>query len=217
MALGLLAGCGSAPEDSASAAVTEWLGDSTHFAVSGSFDGKPMNIRLEGEAAVAAGVYCIRNYAPLPGNVPDAMGKYDMNKMYFAMKEVGAVVDIDGQKRDLSFGYWRHDPAAGTTLEVVPRAFGTSVLTGQTWVDLGIVEPGMIATSGVESAAESGSLAMKLNTNMGTTEDTFISGGGRTGELLTLSWGPQNNLKVSVSADCRDSLLAPWAPRLVLP
>ncbi len=217
MALGLLAGCGSADAEGASSSITEWLGESTHFAVSGSFDGKPLNIRLEGAAATAAEVYCVRNYAPLPGNVPDAMGKYDMTKMYFAMKEVGAIVDIDGQKRDLSFGYWRHDPVAGTALEVVPRVFGQAVPGGQTWVDIGIIEPGMSPTSGVESAAESGSLTMKLNSERGATEDTFVSGGGKTGEFLSLSWGPENSLKVSASAECRDSIVAPWAPRLVAP
>jgi hypothetical protein len=52
---------------------------------------------------------------------------------------------------------------------------------------------------------------------MGATEDTFIAGGGMTGELLTLSWGPQDKLTVSATAECRDTLLAPWAPMLVPP
>ena len=212
-----LAACGSAPDDTQSTELTQWLGDAPHFVVSGTFQGKPLNIRLEKDAAKAAGVYCSRNYAPLPGNVPDASGKYDMSQMYFAMKEVGAIVELDGEKKDLSFGNWRHEVAAGGTLNVVSRTFGSAVPAGQTWVDIGIIEPGKPPTSGIESAAESGTLAMKLNTNMGATEDAFVAGGGMVGQFLTLSWGPTDKLTVSATAECRDSLLAPWAPKLVLP
>ena len=156
-----LAGCGSSVDDAQSSELTHWLGDTPHFAVSGTFQGKSMNIRLEKDAATAAGVYCKRNYAPLPGNVPDATGKFDESKVYFAMKELGAIVELDGQKRDISFGNWRHNPVAGTSLTVVPRTFGTAVPDGQTWVDIGIIEPGMAPTSGIESAAESGTVTTR--------------------------------------------------------
>lgn len=214
--MGFLAGCGSA-DDPSTNEVTEWLGDQTHFAASGSFDGEPINIRLEGEAAVAAVVSCERSFAPLPGNKPDASGKWDTSKVYFAMKELSAIVDFKGQKREMSFGHWRHEPAAGEMLTVVPRTFGSTIPAGQTWVDIGIVEPGMIATSGIESAAESGTLTMKLNTNMGATEDTFVEGGGKTGEFLSLSWGPHDKLNVSITAECGQTTMAPWASNLVKP
>jgi len=213
----LLTGCGGPADDTSSTSLTEWLGESPHFAVSGSFNGQPIDIRLEKDAATAAGVYCQRNYAPLPGNVPDANGKYDMTKLYFAMKEVGAIVDLDGQKRELTFGYWRHEPAAGTTVEVVPRTFGTTVAAGKTWMDIGIVEPGMPATTGVESAAESGTLAMKVNTSVADAEDMFVAGGGKTGEFVSLSWGPHDKLTISVTAECRETAMAPWAVNLIKP
>jgi hypothetical protein len=217
LALGLLAGCGSAAEDESTSSLTDWLGETTHFVASGTFQGKPIDIRLMGDAATGAGAYCSRNYAPLPGNVPDAEGKYDLNKMYFAMNEVGAIVELDGQMRDISFGHWRHEPTPGTTLTVVPRTFGAPVPAGQTWVDIGIIEPGKIATSGIESAAESGTFTMKLNTNLGATEDTFVSGGGKMGVFISLSWGPQDKMTVSATVDCRSSVIAPWAPALVAP
>jgi len=209
-----LAGCGSSVDDAQSSELTQWLGDTPHFAVSGTFQGKSMNIRLEKDAATAAGVYCKRNYAPLPGNVPDATGKFDESKVYFAMKELGAIVELDGQKRDISFGNWRHNPVAGTSLTVVPRTFGTAVPAGQTWVDIGIIEPGMAPTSGIESAAESGTVTMKLNTAAtASSEDTYATG-GTIGAFYTLSWGPTDKLTVSATAECQD-LMAPWAPKLV--
>ncbi len=216
VAMGFMAGCGSA-DDPASNEITGWLGEQTHFAASGSFDGEPINLRLEGDAAVAASVRVERVFAPLPGNKPDASGKWDTSKVYFAMKEFSAIVDFKGQKRLMSFGNWRRDIAAGQSLTVVPRAFGTTPAAGQTWVDIGIVEPGMIATSGIESAAESGALEVKLNTNMGATEDTFVEGGGKAGQFISLSWGPNDKVNVSITADYGPSLIAPWAPNLVKP
>jgi hypothetical protein len=208
------AGCGAAAEQD-TATITQWLGDSPHFAVSGSFNGKPIYLRLEGDAAKA--VRCTRNYSPLPGVMPNADGKYDTSQMYFVMKEIGIVVDYDGKPTDISVGYWRHDPAAGTSLEVIPRQQGTSIPAGKTWVDFELSEPNATGPSGIEKAAESGSLQMNLNSGTPDQGGVYIPTGGRTGEFVTVSWGPQENLTISVTADCQDAELAMWGRQVAPP
>jgi hypothetical protein len=201
-------GCGSAAPDDAGA-IDQWLGDSPHFAVSGTFNGKPMNYRVEGAA-----VRCDRTYAPLPGVKPNAEGVYDTSQMYFVKKELGVVVELDGVPTDISVGYWRHDPPAGTSLEVMPREQGTRIPEGKTWIDFELKEPGAMAPTGVEKAAESGTISMKLNSG---TPDGIITTGGRTGEFVSISWGPEESLTISATADCRNAPVAMWANAVIPP
>jgi hypothetical protein len=210
------AGCAvEAVEDTGK--LDQWLGDSPHFAVSGNFHGKAINIRLEGEAAKAAGIRCVRNYAPLPGTQPGADGKYDTSKVYFVMKEIGLVADFEGKPTDISVGYWGNDPAAGTNLEVIPRQQGTQIPVGKAWIDFELSEPGASGPNGIEKAAESGTLQMNLNSGTPDQNGIFIPTGGRTGEFLTVSWGPQESLTISTTSDCQDAEVVTWAQRVVLP
>ena len=209
----LLAGCGTSDEGTAS--VEEWLGDSTHFAVSGSFQGEVFDARLEGEAA--AGVYCHRFYAPMPGSLPDDDGVYDSSQVYFVMKELGAVIDLEGEPKEFTISYWRHDPPAGSALEVIPRVFGSTIPAGQTWSDINLFEPGGDELSGVESAASSGSVTLHVNTGSPDANGIMIPHGGRTGEFVSVSWGPDEHLNVSATADCSAAEMAPWAQSRILP
>ena len=208
-------GCGAAPEKEDLGKVDQWLGDKLHFAVSGTFNGKPMNIRLEGDAAKH--VRCTRNYAPLPGEKPGADGKYATNQLYFVMKEIGIVTDVEGVPTDVSVGYWRHDPPPGTSLEVIPREQGTSIPAGKTWVDFELSEPGATGPSGIEKAAERGTLRMELNSGTPDESGVYIPTGGRTGQFASIDWGPQEKLTISVTSDCQDAELAPWGPRVAPP
>ena len=205
------AGCGAAPDQEETGNVTQWLGDKLHFAVSGNFNGKPINIRLEGDAAKH--VRCTRNYGPLPGVKPDAEGKYDTSQLYFVMKECGIVTDVEGVPTDVSVGYWGNDPAAGTTLDVIPRMTGMPVPEGKAFVDFELSEPGASGPSGIEKAAERGTVELKLNTGTPDQNGVFIPTGGRTGEFISINWGPQESLTISLTADGEDSLFAPWATR----
>jgi hypothetical protein len=211
----LAAGCGAAPDQEEVGKVDQWLGDKLHFAVSGTFDGKPINIRLEGDAAKT--VRCTRNYAPLPGAKPDADGKYDTSQVYFLMKECGIVTDVEGKPTDVSVGYWGHDPAAGSSLEVIPRATGSTIPEGKVWVDFELSEPGATGPTGIEKAAEGGTFAMKLNSGTPDQNGVFIPTGGRTGEFFSINWGPQERLTISLTSDCEDALFAPWGTRIAPP
>jgi hypothetical protein len=209
-------GCAvEAAEDTAK--LDQWLGDNVHFAVSGNFHGKAINIRVEGESAKAAGVRCTRNYAPLPGSQPDAEGKYDTSQMYFIMKEIGVVVDFEGKPTDISVGYWGNDPAAGTSLEVIPRQQGTQIPAGKAWVDFELSEPNSSGPNGIEKAAEGGTLQMNLNSGTPDPGGIFIPPGGRTGEFLTVSWGPQESLTISATSECQSAEVVMWGQRIVLP
>jgi hypothetical protein len=200
--------------DSGSSALSAWLGDATHLAVEGTFQQKTFNIHLEGDAAKS--VYCHRFYAPLPGQQPDAMGQYDTSQVYFAMKELGGVIELDGKPQEFNISYWRNDVPAGSSLEVVARSFGTSIAKGQTWSDINIFEPGMDVLSGIESAAASGTVSIKVNT--GTPDKNgIVMSGGRTGEFISVIWGPAESLKVSATADCTLALVVPWAAPLIKP
>jgi len=209
-------GCGTTDEPSPS--LSQWLGESQHFAVSGKFNGEPYDVRLEG--AAASSVECVRIYAPLPGTQPDATGKYDTNQTYFAMKEISATVDRGGKPTTLNVGYWRNDPAADTALQVVPRQFGTAISAGNTWADFELSDPSVPAGSAgpddIEKAAESGTLSMKLNSGTPNPGGTYTPTGGRTGEFLDLTWGPDEHLTISTTAECK-SIVAVWAQKSVLP
>lgn len=217
-AAAIAVGCGSA-HDTNSSAVTQWLGESTHLAISGtlatvgSSPNQTFDVHLEGDAA--SGVYCHRFYAPAVGAMPDAEGNYDTSQVYFAMKELGGVIDLGGQKKEFTISYWRHDVPANTDLTVIPRAFGTPIPEGQTWSDINIFDPGADVLSGIETAAASGTVSMKLN--VGTPDSNgMIASGGRTGEFISVSWGPHDNLSVSTTADCTTIYpLAAWATPLI--
>jgi hypothetical protein len=208
------AGCAAAPEEDIGT-LNQWLGETPHFAVSGTFDGKPMNLRFEGDAAKH--VRCTRNYAPLPGSQPNADGKYDTSQMYFVMKEIGIVADFEGKPTDISVGYWRNDVPAGMDLEVIPRQTGTPIPAGKTWVDFELSEPNATGPNGIEKAAESGTLSMKLNSGTPDQNGIFIPTGGRTGEFITISWGPQESLTISTTSDCQDAEVVTWAHRVAPP
>ena len=205
------AGCGAAPDQDDSGKLSQWLGDNLHFAVSGNFNGKPINIRLEGDAAKH--VRCTRNYGPLPGAKLNADGKYDTSQVYFVMKECGIVTDVDGVPTDVSVGYWGNDPAAGTTLEVIPRKHGTPVPVGQAFVDFELSEPGASGPTGIEKAAERGTVELKLNSGMPDQNGIVVPTGGRTGEFISINWGPQEILTISLNAEGEDAQFAPWAMR----
>lgn len=206
-------GCGSS--GSGGRTVDHWLGDSPHLAISGTFQGQVFDVDLQGSAA--AGVYCNRTYAPMPGTEPDANGVYDTSQVYFVMKELGGVIDLDGTPTEFTISYWRHDIAAGTDLTVVPRVFGTSIPDGQTWSDINLFAPGTNVLSGVESAAASGTVSMKLNTGTPDANGIMIPTGGRTGEFISVSWGPGEALDVSATADCNDAMVASWPQTRILP
>lgn len=208
----LLAACGNAAEDS-TPSVDEWLGESTHLAITGSYQGTALNIRLEGDAA--AGVHCESLYAPLPGTVPDAEGNYDTSQLYFVFKEVGALIDWGGQPKEFTISYWRHDVPADTTLEVVPRVFGSAIPEGQTWSDINVFDPGTDLLSGIESAASSGTVEMKMATGVPDDNGVYIAS-ARTGEFLSVSWGPEDNLNVSATADCTSGVQV-WPQTRLLP
>jgi hypothetical protein len=207
-----LAGCGGTPDSEASA-VEGWLGEGTHLAISGSYQGQTFNVRLEGDAA--KDIYCHRFYAPLPGAQPDASSNYDTSQVYFAMKELGGVIDLGGKPTEFTISYWRHDVPAGTDLQVIPRQFGNAIPDGKTWSDMNLFNPGTDVLSGIETAAASGTVSMKLNTGSPDQNGIMVPAGGRTGEFLSLSWGPQDNLKVSSTADCSLVIVAPWATMLI--
>ena len=208
-----LAGCGSGSDGNAP--VDHWLGDSPHLAISGSFQGQTYDVNLQG--AAAADVFCHRFYAPLADNQPDASGNFDTGKMYFGMKELGGVIDLDGKPMMFTISYWRHDVAAGTDLTVIPRTFGTGIADGQTWSDINVFVPGTDDLSGIESAAASGVVSMKLNTGTPDAKGTVITSGGRTGELISVSWGPNDKLSVSATADCGPYIVGPWIPARLQP
>jgi hypothetical protein len=209
-----VAGCGGAADEE-DKVLDQWLGESTHFAVSGTFEGKPMNIRLDGETA--KGVKCTRSYAPLPGAKPNADGKYDTSQMYFVTKEISAVIEFDGVPTEFAVGYWRHDAPAGTTLEIIPRKQGNPIPEGQTWVDVEMGDPNVEGPAPINKAAETGTVSIKLNSGVADQGGVYIPSGGRAGEFLTLNWGPKENLKVSATADCEDSEVVLWASRVVPP
>jgi len=201
----LLAGCGGG---SSGPSVTKWQGDSTHMAISGSFQTQAFEVDLKG--ATASGVYCNRFYAPLPGTAPDAAGKYDTSKVYFVMKELGAVIDLDGTPTEFTISYWRHDVDAGTKLTVVPRTFGTSIPAGQTWSDINLFMPGTDVLSGLESAASSGTVSMELNTGATDQNGILKPSGVRTGEYISVVWGPHDFLNISATSDCGPPIVVTW-------
>jgi hypothetical protein len=207
-----LAACGSGNEGGS---VTHWLGESPHLAISGTFQGQTFDVNLQGDAA--SGVWCERYYAPLPGTQPNASGMYDTSKMYFVMKELGGVIDLEGTPTAFTISYWRHDEAAGTDLHVVPREFGTAIAAGNTWSDINIYAPGADSLSGVESAAASGTVSMKLNDGTPDANGIVIPSGGRTGEYVSVTWGPHDFLNISATSDCRPAIPAPWAQARLLP
>jgi len=133
------------------------------------------------------------------------------------MKEIGIVVDYEGKPTDVSVGYWRHDAQAGTSLDVIPRQQGTSIPEGKTWVDFELSEPNSMGPNGIEKAAESGTFQMKLNTGTPDQGGVYIPTGGRTGEFINVSWGPQENLTISVTSDCQDAELAMWGRQVAPP
>lgn len=57
----------------------------------GSFQNKTFDIHLEGEDA---GIDCERFYAPPPGTAANSSGNYDTSQLYFAVKELGAVIEL---------------------------------------------------------------------------------------------------------------------------
>lgn len=212
-ALIVVAGCSSGT-DEGQPTVTQWLGEQPHLAISGTFQEQTFDVHLEGDAA---GVHCERYYAPLPGAAPDADGNYDTSQVYFVMKELGAVIDLDGVATEFSISYWRHDIAADQQLTVVPRTFGTALPEGETWSDVDLFAVGAEPTSGIESAASSGTVSMRLNTGLPDANGVMIPDGGRTGEFISVTWGPRESLNVSASADCGPSQVVPWAAARILP
>ncbi len=110
----ICAGCGSS-SSTPSTNVDKWQGETTHLAITGSYQGQTFNVHLEG--ATASGVYCNRFYAPLPGTQPDGSGNYaDTSQYYFVMKEMGGVIDLEGTLTEFIISYWRYDMLAGTDL-----------------------------------------------------------------------------------------------------
>jgi hypothetical protein len=207
-----LAGCDK--DDEEPAALTGWLGQQTHLAVTGSFQNKTFDVHLEGDDA---GIYCDRFYAPMPGTTPDSSGNYDTGRLYFAMKELGGIIELEGQPTQFTISYWRHDVPSSSTLEVIPRTFGTAIPEGKTWSDINLFAPGADVLSGVESAAESGTVRLELNTGEPDANGIMIPEGGRTGLFASVSWGPQDKLTVSATSDCRAATMAPWAQSRILP
>ena len=212
LSVSVLAGCGAA---SSGASVTKWQGDTTHLAVSGSFQGQTFDVNLQG--AAASGVYCNYIYAPLPGTAPDSAGNYDTSKLYFVMKELGGVIDLEGTPKEFTISYWRHDVRAGTDLKVIPRLFGTSIPEGETWSDINLFTPGTDNLSGLESAAASGTVSVKLNTGTPDQNGIFIASGVRTGEFVSVVWGPHDFLNVSSTSDCNPALIGTWPQSRLLP
>jgi hypothetical protein len=133
------------------------------------------------------------------------------------MKEIGAQITLDGQPTEFTISYWRHDLPAESTLEVISRTFGTAIPEGKTWSDINLFAPGATDLSGVESAAESGTVAIELNTGDPDANGVMIPDGGRTGEFISVSWGPQDHLTVSATANCGPAAIAPWAQTRLLP
>lgn len=207
-----LGACSSAEGENAG--VTEWLGDETHLAISGAFQGSTFDVHLEG--AEADSVYCNRFYTPLPGATPDAEGNYDGTQVYFAMKELGGIINFEGEPKEFTIAYWRHDVAEGTELDVIPRQFGESIPEGKTWSDINMFNPGENLLSGVESAASSGTVKLLLNSGSPDASGVMRPSGGRTGEFVSVSWGPRESLNISATADCV-SMVVPWAQDLVAP
>jgi hypothetical protein len=207
------AACGGGSSNKA--AVDHWLGDTPHLAISGTFQGQTFDVNLQGDAA--SGIFCHRFYCPLVGTQPDASGNYDTSQMYFTMKELGGVIDLEGTPTTFTISYWRHDVAAGTDLTVIPRTFGTAIPDGETWSDINLFPPGADDLTGIESASASGIVSMKLNTGTPDQGGIVIPSGGRTGEFFAVSWGPTDNLNVSATADCSPYIPAPWAQSRLLP
>ena len=205
-------GCGTS---AAGPSVTKWQGDSTHLAISGSFQSQTFDVNLQG--ADAAGVYCNRFYAPLPGTAPDTAGNYDTSQVYFVMKEMGGVINLEGTPTEFTISYWRHDMPAGTDLTVIPRLFGTSIPAGETWSDINLFAPGTDNLSGLESAAASGKVSIELNTGTPDQNGILIPSGVRTGEFIAVSWGPHDFLNVSTTADCGPPIIATWPQSRILP
>lgn len=210
----IMAGCGSG-SGQGSTSVDHWLGDATHLAITGTFQDKTFNVHMEG--AAAEGIYCNRFYSPVPGTQPDANGNYDTGRLYFVMKELGGVIDLDGTPTEFTISYWRHDIAAGASLEVIPRVFGTSIPDGQTWSDINLFAPGAGTLTGIESAASSGNVSMKLNTGMPDANGIMVPSGGRTGEFVSVTWGPHEVLNVSSTADCTTVPIMTWPQSRLLP
>jgi hypothetical protein len=208
----VLAGCDS--EDTQSRALTSWLGEQSHLAIKGTVQEKTFDVLLEGDDA---GIYCDRFYTPLPGNAPDANGNYDTAQLYFAMKEIGAVIELEGKPTQFTISYWRHDLPTSSTLEVIPRTFGTAIPAGKTWSDINVFAPGADVLSGIESAAESGTVNIELNEGERDANGVMIPEGGRIGLFVDVSWGPGDWLTVSGTADCRAATMAPWAQSRILP
>ena len=215
----ILGGCGSSP-DVGTGPVDQWLGDTPHFVISGTFGGRDYSSHLEGDAAIAAQLRCNRAYAPLPGVQPAPDGTYDTSQVYFVMKQIGVVIDIDGQPKAITVGYWRHDAEAGTDLEVIPQVLGGSIPEGKTWVDFKVELPDpkpFNPPSSPVRLAESGTVAIKLNSGTPGPGGVYVASGGRAGELVSISWGPHESLKISATSDCQDSEVVTWARPLLAP
>jgi hypothetical protein len=170
---------------------------------------------LEGEAA--AGVRCTRYYSPLVGTEPDAEGRYDTSQMYFVMAELGAVIEVDGAPKEFSISYWRHDVSSGSQLQVQARTTGTAIPAGETWSDMNLYDPGTDFLSGIETAAATGSVSMKLNTGDVDANGIIKATGGRLGAYFDVSWGPDDYLKVSATGDCGPAIIVTWAQAYLLP
>jgi hypothetical protein len=207
-----LAACGT--KDGDSDEVSSWRGEATHLAVTGSYEGMVFDANLEGEAA--AGVRCTRYYAPIIGTEPDAEGHYDTSQMYFVMAELGAVIEIDGAPKEFSISYWRHDVSAGNQLQVQARTTGTAIPEGQTWSDMNLYDPGTDFLSGLETAAATGSVSMKLNTG-DVDANGIVKSSGRLGAYFDVSWGPDDYLEVSATGDCGAPIIVTWPQAYLLP
>jgi hypothetical protein len=68
----------------------------------------------------------------------------------------------------------------------------------------------------VEKAAETGQLNMKLNVGTPDSNGVFIPSGGKTGQFMDLTWGPDEHLTISATAEC-ESVIAVWAARSISP
>jgi hypothetical protein len=106
---------------------------------------------------------------------------------------------------------------AGTELQVIPRVFGSAIPDGETWSDINLFTPGGDLLSGIESAAVSGTVSIELNTGTPDAAGIYIPSGVRTGEYLSVSWGPQDHLNVSTTADCNPALVVLWPQTRILP
>ena len=206
-----LGGC-SGSADESSNTLDHWLGATEHLAITGTQGGETTDIRVEGEAARAAGLACVRTYKPFQGQVQDANGNWDTSKVGMLITEFGLFVDIAGEKRYVNIQYWRHDPMKMPSFTIIPRQNDVPVPPENTWLDVEWYKGDgmMIGDSIRESSAESGPIKVDLNDGVPDQGGVYIPTGGTVGGFISADWGPQEHLSISFTAPCGDSEIHTW-------